>query len=41
MTFLPQELIARKRDGESLTAGEIPAFIAGGGLWHARVREVR
>ena len=29
MTFLPQEIIARKRDGESLTAGEIAAFIGG------------
>ena len=29
MTMLPQEVIARKRDGEDLTAGEIGAFIAG------------
>ena len=29
MTFLPQEIIARKRDGESLSAAEIAAFIGG------------
>ena len=29
MVFLPQEVIARKRDGETLTAGEIRSFIAG------------
>jgi thymidine phosphorylase len=29
MSFLPQEVIARKRDGEILTSGEIGAFIAG------------
>jgi thymidine phosphorylase len=29
MVFLPQEVIARKRDGEPLTAGEIQNFIAG------------
>jgi len=29
MTFLPQEIIAKKRDGEILTAGEITAFISG------------
>ncbi|RDE10006.1 thymidine phosphorylase [Pelagibacterium lacus] len=29
MTLLPQEVIARKRDGETLTAGEIAGFIAG------------
>jgi thymidine phosphorylase len=29
MTFLPQEIIARKRDGDPLTAGEIAAFISG------------
>jgi thymidine phosphorylase len=29
MVFLPQEVIARKRDGESLTPGEIQAFIGG------------
>lgn len=29
MTMLPQEIIARKRDGETLTAGEISAFIGG------------
>ena len=29
MTFLPQEVIARKRDGEPLTPGEIRSFIAG------------
>ncbi|MEX2034168.1 MAG: thymidine phosphorylase, partial [Xanthobacteraceae bacterium] len=39
MTFLPQEIIARKRDGESLAAGEISAFIAGfadGSVSHAQ-----
>jgi thymidine phosphorylase len=29
MVFLPQEVIARKRDGEALTPGEIRNFIAG------------
>ena len=29
MPFLPQEVIAKKRDGETLTSGEIGAFIAG------------
>ena len=29
MVFLPQEVIARKRDGEALTPGEIRSFIAG------------
>lgn len=29
MPFLPQEIIARKRDGESLAAAEIKAFIGG------------
>jgi thymidine phosphorylase len=29
MVFLPQEVIARKRDGEALTPGEIQSFIAG------------
>jgi thymidine phosphorylase len=29
MVFLPQEVIARKRDGEALTPGEIGGFIAG------------
>jgi thymidine phosphorylase len=29
MSFLPQEIIARKRDGEILTAGEIQNFIGG------------
>jgi len=29
MTFLPQEIIAKKRDGEILTAGEIGNFISG------------
>ncbi|MDP1729962.1 MAG: thymidine phosphorylase [Devosia sp.] len=29
MTFLPQEVIAKKRDGDILTAGEISAFIKG------------
>ena len=39
MVFLPQEVIARKRDGETLTAGEIGSFIAGladGGVSHAQ-----
>ncbi len=39
MTFLPQEIIARKRDGEALTAGEIQNFIAGlgdGSVSHAQ-----
>ena len=39
MTFLPQEVIARKRDGQNLTAGEIQAFIAGltgGSVSHAQ-----
>lgn len=29
MSFLPQEVIAKKRDGERLSAGEIQQFIAG------------
>jgi thymidine phosphorylase len=29
MTFLPQEIIARKRDGAALAPAEIAAFIAG------------
>ena len=29
MSFLPQEIIRRKRDGQPLTLGEIRAFIAG------------
>jgi thymidine phosphorylase len=29
MVFLPQEVIARKRDGDALTPGEIQSFIAG------------
>ena len=29
MTFLPQEVIIRKRDGEALTSGEIGQFISG------------
>jgi thymidine phosphorylase len=40
MTFLPQEIIARKRDGEILTAGEIGNFIRGfaeGTVSHAQV----
>jgi thymidine phosphorylase len=39
MPFLPQEVIARKRDGEILTSGEISAFIAGltdGSVSHAQ-----
>ena len=39
MPFLPQEVIARKRDGEILTSGEIGAFIAGltdGSVSHAQ-----
>ena len=39
MVFLPQEVIARKRDGETLTAGEIGNFIkgfAGGTVSHAQ-----
>jgi thymidine phosphorylase len=39
VTFLPQEIIARKRDGEALTSGEIAYFIAGlvnGGVSHAQ-----
>ncbi len=39
MTLLPQEIIARKRDGETLTAGEIGGFIAGltdGSVSHAQ-----
>ena len=39
MTFLPQEVIARKRDGQNLTAGEIQAFISGltgGSVSHAQ-----
>lgn len=39
MVFLPQEVIARKRDGENLTAGEIQNFIAGfadGSVSHAQ-----
>lgn len=39
MTFLPQEVIARKRDGLALTSGEIQSFIGGltsGGVSHAQ-----
>jgi thymidine phosphorylase len=39
MTFLPQEVIIRKRDGETLTRGEIGQFIAGltdGSVSHAQ-----
>ncbi|MDB5541883.1 MAG: deoA [Devosia sp.] len=39
MPFLPQEVIARKRDGLALTAGEIGAFISGltdGAVSHAQ-----
>ena len=39
MPFLPQEVIARKRDGQTLTSGEISAFIAGltdGSVSHAQ-----
>src|SRR5688572_22231201 len=39
MVFLPQEVIARKRDGEALTPGEIQNFIAGfadGAVNHAQ-----
>jgi len=39
MTFLPQEVIIRKRDGEVLTRGEIGQFIAGlteGSVSHAQ-----
>jgi thymidine phosphorylase len=39
MVFLPQEVIARKRDGEALTPGEIRNFIAGfadGSVSHAQ-----
>ncbi|HHY49963.1 MAG TPA: thymidine phosphorylase [Alphaproteobacteria bacterium] len=39
MVFLPQEVIARKRDGEVLTPGEIAGFIAGltdGSVSHAQ-----
>jgi thymidine phosphorylase len=39
MVFLPQEVIARKRDGEALTPGEIENFIAGfadGAVSHAQ-----
>ena len=39
MPFLPQEVIARKRDGQDLNAGEIGAFIAGltdGSVSHAQ-----
>lgn len=39
MVFLPQEVIARKRDGETLTAEEIGQFIAGfsnGSVSHAQ-----
>ncbi len=39
MPFLPQEVIARKRDGEALTAGEISAFIAG--LTHGSVSQAQ
>src|SRR5690606_6976819 len=39
MTFLPQEVIAKKRDGQPLDADEIKAFIAGladGSVSHAQ-----
>ena len=39
MSFLPQEVIAKKRDGEVLSAAEIGAFIAGfadGSVSHAQ-----
>jgi len=39
MPFLPQEVIAKKRDGQDLTSGEITAFIAGltdGSVSHAQ-----
>ena len=39
MTFLPQEVIIRKRDGATLTRGEIGQFIAGltdGSVSHAQ-----
>jgi thymidine phosphorylase len=39
MVFLPQEVIVRKRDGETLTRGEIGQFIAGltdGSVSHAQ-----
>ena len=39
MSFLPQEVIAKKRDGEALSPGEIGAFIAGltdGSVSHAQ-----
>jgi len=39
MVFLPQEVIAHKRDGDALTSGEISAFIAGlvdGSVSHAQ-----
>ena len=39
MIFLPQEVIARKRDGEPLTAGEIRSFVSGlveGSVSHAQ-----
>jgi thymidine phosphorylase len=39
MSFLPQEIIAKKRDGKILTPGEIGAFIAGfadGSVSHAQ-----
>jgi thymidine phosphorylase len=39
MSVLPQEIIAKKRDGRPLTAGEIQAFIAGvtdGSVSHAQ-----
>ena len=39
MPFLPQEVIAKKRDGENLTSAEIGAFIAGltdGSVSHAQ-----
>jgi len=39
MSFLPQEIIARKRDGAALTPGEIKGFIAGfadGSVSHAQ-----
>jgi len=39
MPFLPQEVIAKKRDGENLTSAEIGAFVAGltdGSVSHAQ-----
>ena len=44
MTFLPQEVIARKRDGLALTSGEIQSFIAGltdGSVSHAQAAAFR